>query len=113
MAAPHVAGVIALYLSQYPTATPAQVKKDIVCFSTKYSINDIQNSPNALLYSFTGHNVAIENSPSTETCINNGQNTCTTITDTFTSKTIKSYPTFISTPGTHRAWLTSQAGGIG
>jgi subtilisin family serine protease len=51
MAAPHVAGVAALYLEQNPTASPAQVKSAILGNATLNRITDTQGTPNRLLYS--------------------------------------------------------------
>ena len=51
MAAPHVAGVAALYLSQVPTATPAQVTQQILSTSTGEAVkNPGAGSPNRLLF---------------------------------------------------------------
>jgi len=50
MATPHVAGVAALYLSQYPSATPAQVKSALQSAASSNRIFDAGNgSPNLLL----------------------------------------------------------------
>lgn len=50
MAAPHVAGVAALYKSRYPTATAAEVADRIVDISTKGVVTGISpGSPNRLL----------------------------------------------------------------
>jgi hypothetical protein len=51
MAAPHVAGVAALYLQQNPTASPAQVKSAILGNATLNRITDTRGTPNRLLYS--------------------------------------------------------------
>jgi subtilisin family serine protease len=52
MAAPHVAGVAALYLEAVPTATPAQVGSVITSSATADRLSSIRNgSPNLLLYS--------------------------------------------------------------
>lgn len=52
MAAPHVAGVAALYLSSQPGATPAQVATALVGNATDGKITSAgNNSPNKLLYS--------------------------------------------------------------
>jgi len=51
MATPHVAGVAALYLSVYPTATPAQVESAIKGGATANLVTDPVGSPNLLLYS--------------------------------------------------------------
>jgi subtilisin family serine protease len=52
MAAPHVTGAAALYLSAYPTATPTAVRNAIVGYSTTNRLTGIgTTSPNRLLYS--------------------------------------------------------------
>jgi len=52
MAAPHVTGVAALYLSRNPNATPAQVAEAIVNHATIGKVKNIWgSSPNRLLYS--------------------------------------------------------------
>ncbi|WP_105317290.1 S8 family peptidase [Thermus tenuipuniceus] len=52
MATPHVAGVAALYLQQYPSATPAQVASAIVNGATTGKVTGAgTGSPNRLLYS--------------------------------------------------------------
>ncbi|MFC5151050.1 S8 family peptidase [Streptomyces amakusaensis] len=52
MAAPHVAGVAALYLTSNPSATPAQVRDAIVNNATNDKVQDPRTgSPNKLLYS--------------------------------------------------------------
>lgn len=51
MAAPHVAGVAALYLSKVRTATPAQVTQQIISTSTPGVVqNPGAGSPNRLLF---------------------------------------------------------------
>ncbi|QKW25513.1 S8 family peptidase [Streptomyces seoulensis] len=50
MAAPHVTGAAALYLSANPTATPAQVQKALLDNATANAVGDAQGSPNRLLY---------------------------------------------------------------
>jgi subtilisin family serine protease len=51
MAAPHAAGVAALYLSLYPAANPMAVRNWMVSVSTKNMLRSIgSGSPNALLY---------------------------------------------------------------
>ncbi len=45
MAAPHVAGVIAQYLQQNPTATPGQVKAAIVALGRTGALDTIPGSP--------------------------------------------------------------------
>jgi subtilisin family serine protease len=55
MAAPHVAGVAALYLALNPSATPAQVGSAITAASTPNKVTDARTgSPNRLLYSLLG-----------------------------------------------------------
>jgi hypothetical protein len=51
MAAPHVAGVAALFLERNPTATPADVAKAILDGGTPNVVTDPKGSPNRLLYS--------------------------------------------------------------
>ncbi|MFC8918795.1 S8 family peptidase [Streptomyces sp. NPDC047821] len=51
MAAPHTAGVAALYLSKYPTASPAQVSAALVNNATSGKVqNALTGSPNKLLH---------------------------------------------------------------
>nr|WP_326781906.1 S8 family serine peptidase [Streptomyces longwoodensis] len=50
MAAPHVTGAAALYLSANPTATPAQVQTALINNATSGVLGDTQGSPNKLLY---------------------------------------------------------------
>jgi subtilisin family serine protease len=51
MAAPHVAGAVALYLQRYPTATPAAVSQAMIRRSTKNIVtNPGTGSPNRLLF---------------------------------------------------------------
>lgn len=52
MASPHVAGVVALYLQDHPTATQAVVRNYLVNISSKNKVIDAKpGSPNRLLYS--------------------------------------------------------------
>ncbi|WP_444852152.1 S8 family peptidase [Streptomyces sp. NPDC000229] len=52
MAAPHTAGVAALYLSKHPTASPAQVRNALVNNATSGKVqNALTGSPNKLLHS--------------------------------------------------------------
>ncbi len=50
-AAPHVAGLAALYLSLFPNATPAEVTAFILSSATPDLVADPQGSPNFLLFS--------------------------------------------------------------
>ena len=55
MAAPHVAGVAALYLDDNPNATPAQVQAAIESASVTGKVSDAKSgSPNLLLQNFAG-----------------------------------------------------------
>jgi serine protease len=55
MAAPHVAGVAALYLDEDSTRTPAQIDALLGSRSTKDKVTDVKSgSPNELLYSLVG-----------------------------------------------------------
>lgn len=51
MASPHVAGAAAIYLSYYPSATPAEVRSIILNTATTGLLTGIGSSPNRLLYS--------------------------------------------------------------
>jgi subtilisin family serine protease len=52
MAAPHVAGAVALYLEGHPNATPAEVHEEIISRSTRNVVEDPYiGSPNLLLHS--------------------------------------------------------------
>ncbi|CAL5228885.1 g12100 [Coccomyxa viridis] len=57
MAAPHVAGVVAIYLQQQPKALPSEVKGTLIAAATKGTL-DLSSArpgtPNRLLYSFIG-----------------------------------------------------------
>jgi len=54
MASPHVAGVVALYLQDNPSATPATVNAAVVGNAVSGKISDIAGSPNLLLQSDFG-----------------------------------------------------------
>lgn len=51
MAAPHVAGVVALYVDANPYATPAQVHAAIVANATPDAVTNVQSGTRRLLYS--------------------------------------------------------------
>jgi subtilisin family serine protease len=51
MAAPHVAGVAALYLAANPLATPVTVSTALLAGATVNAVSDVMGSPNRLLYS--------------------------------------------------------------
>jgi subtilisin family serine protease len=50
MAAPHVAGAMALYLQSNPSASPSQVRDHLVNIATTGRLTDLSGSPNRLLY---------------------------------------------------------------
>lgn len=52
MATPHVAGVAALYLEQFPNATPAEVKAALMSFAVKGMVGRSLTPNNLLLHSF-------------------------------------------------------------
>ncbi len=52
MAAPHVTGAVALYLQEYPSATPAQVASALINNSTKNVVIYPNGSPNRMLYTY-------------------------------------------------------------
>jgi subtilisin family serine protease len=55
MASPHVAGAMALYLEQNPSATPKQVMSDLTAVATSGVLSNIgAGSPNLLLYTDPG-----------------------------------------------------------
>jgi len=67
MAAPHVAGAAALYLSGQPSATPAQVVQAILVSTSNNVISNVNGSPNKLLNtSQLGGNVSIPTPPEPE-----------------------------------------------
>ncbi len=134
MAAPHVAGAVALYLAQHPSALPAQVKSDLICYSTKDAISDAQGTPNRFLYSFItqGDPVAERNGggtapilpPTTTTSpdSNSQSEKCTSASPCegpFTpmissagGRAVFAYNTSAA-GGFHRAWLSYNAGSAG
>jgi len=127
MAAPHVAGAVALYLSRQPGASPAQVKSDLVCYSTKDTISDAAKSPNRALYSLVAKGSPVDDgsastgSPSTALPTGNNQNEqCTTASpcsgpyeptlQSSGAREVFAYNT-TSSGGVHRAWLSYNLGG--
>lgn len=58
-AAPHVAGLVVLYLSNHPTATPSEVTAFILANATPNLVADPQGSPNLLLFSPYGEPPAL------------------------------------------------------
>ncbi len=72
MAAPHVAGAAALYLSSNPTATPAQVRDALIANATNGKVIGLDSlSPNKLLFvsasSSGGGNVSVTIAPGDQT----------------------------------------------
>ena len=51
MAAPHVAGIVALYLEKEPELSPAEVFEKVSLLSTQDIVTDPKNSPNLLVFS--------------------------------------------------------------
>ncbi|WP_440682643.1 S8 family peptidase [Cysteiniphilum halobium] len=56
MASPHVAGVVALYLQEYPKASPKEVEAWLLQNATKDEVINPNGSPNLLLYAAKGSN---------------------------------------------------------
>ncbi|MFO4649863.1 S8 family peptidase [Vibrio cholerae] len=56
MAAPHVAGVVALYLQENKNLSPNQIKTLLSDRSTKGKVSDTRGTTNKLLYSLTDNN---------------------------------------------------------
>ncbi|HEY5783437.1 MAG TPA: S8 family serine peptidase [Microlunatus sp.] len=53
MAAPHVTGAVARYLEVHPDATPAAVAVGIVDGASAVGVNDLDGSPDRLLYAYS------------------------------------------------------------
>ena len=127
MAAPHVAGAVALYLSRKPDASPAQVKSDLVCFSTKDAISNPSNSPNRALFSFVTEGSPVDDGSNTAPADavptgNNQNEQCTTASPCSGpyAATLGSSGERVSyvyntsaAGGIHRAWLNYNLGGTG
>lgn len=95
MAAPHAAGVAALYLQVNPAAAPAAVRDAIYAATTKGIVADSKTASNHLLYSLVG-----EGSPT-----NQLPTASFTYTDTGLSVTFED--TSSDTDGTIAGWLWS------
>jgi subtilisin family serine protease len=52
MASPHAAGVAALYLERFPSASPAEVRDALIRSATTNRLSDVRGSPNRLVYAF-------------------------------------------------------------
>ena len=50
MASPHVAGVVALFLEQEPTASPSEMEEKVLNLSTHNLIMDAKDTPNLLVF---------------------------------------------------------------
>lgn len=106
MAAPHVAGVAALYLQSNPGALPATVANALISAATPDRVSNPTGSPNRLLYSlFSSNN-------------NNGGAPCTGCTAYSGSVPGSGYSSWqpngsyyqSTSAGYHRGWLRGQAG---
>lgn len=53
MAAPHVTGAIARYLEVHPAASPADVTSEILGSASSAGLNDLDGSPDRLLYAYS------------------------------------------------------------
>jgi hypothetical protein len=92
MAAPHVAGAAALYLSKSPTASPLQVAYHLRYNATKNRVHDVgTGSPNRLLYRVHGPTVR------TMTCTGGSAIACSMTTSPGTVASL--WWTFNGTPG--------------
>jgi subtilisin family serine protease len=86
MAAPHVTGAIALYLSKRPTATTSQVRNSLLFNATSGAVTDRgQDSPNKLLYRVHGPVIT------SLTCRRNGEVYLCTLNYTPTTSPITIY----------------------
>jgi serine protease len=78
MAAPHVAGVAALYLANNPSATPSQVATALINNSTPNKVTSAgSGSPNRLLYSIFGGTTPVDNPPTASFTFNCSGLSCT------------------------------------
>ena len=111
MAAPHVAGVAALYLQNNPNASAAAVRDTMVNNATANKItNPGANSPNRLLYSLFGAASPTNTPTRTPTPIPGATNTPTrTATPVSGGANIVKNPGFERGPGVH--WNESSSGG--
>lgn len=106
MAAPHVAGVAALYLQSAPTATPAQVAAAVTSTATAGKVTDLgEGSPNRLLYSLLTVEEASPPPPAPPPapCTN-----CTLYTGSLSDGSWAWQPnggSYYSYAGTHSGWL--------
>lgn len=112
MAAPHVAGVAALYLEANPSASPAQVNAAIVNNSSTGKLSGIgSGSPNRLLYSgfIGGGGGTPSDPPGGAPCSG-----CSAYNGSLSGSGDYDYQpngNYYSAPsGTHRGWLTGPSG---
>jgi aqualysin 1 len=86
MAAPHVAGVVALLLQQQPGATPVQVGEALLAGATKGVVTDSKSANNDLLYSRIVMGEPVDSPPSVTTgSVSNIGETSATVSGTVTS----------------------------
>ncbi len=113
MAAPHVAGVSALYLQGDPTAAPATVADKITCTATSGRLSGVgSGSPNLLLYSLLGDCQAPPPPPPPPPPPDPGQPPCTncehytgSLSGTGDVDWQPNGSYYYSKAGTHRGWL--------
>ncbi|HVF49608.1 MAG TPA: S8 family peptidase [Pyrinomonadaceae bacterium] len=108
MATPHVAGVAALYLQGYPSATPATVANQIITTATTGRLTGIgTGSPNRLLYSLLTTDSGGGGAPCTNCTLYTGSLSGTGSSQNQPGGTYY----FSSVSGTHRGWLRGPTSG--
>lgn len=109
MAAPHVAGVAALYLDETPSSSPTQVESKLISQSSSNKVSDAKaGSPNQLLFSLNGDGGGCgSNCPVDETELSN--NTAVTVSGQTGSETMY----FIDVPAGASNFSVNLAGGSG
>ncbi|QLE85557.1 S8 family peptidase [Shewanella sp. Scap07] len=109
MAAPHVAGVAALYLDETPSSSPTQVESKLISQSSSNKVSDAKaGSPNQLLFSLNGDGGGCgSNCPVDETELSN--NTAVTVSGQAGSETMY----FIDVPAGASNFSVNLAGGSG
>lgn len=110
MAAPHVAGVAALYLDETPSSSPTQIESFLSSRASSGKVTDAKSgSPNKLLYSLSGDGggCGIDCPPSGDTELTNNQGV--TINGATGSETMF----FIDVPAGATALSVNLAGGSG
>ncbi|WP_394205267.1 S8 family serine peptidase [Shewanella waksmanii] len=109
MAAPHVAGVAALYLDETPSSSPSQIESKLITQSTSNKVTDAKSgSPNKLLFSLNGDGGGCGNNcPVDETELTN--NTSVTVSGATGSETVF----FIDVPAGTSSLNVNLSGGSG